>query len=94
MLTEAVPWHVSCVPNCAKMAAGNVSREISDRHLHVLKWIGVLILNLCKQDGLEMRLEWDKYVHPDGHFRRICSFAQILSCTLSKDDDLLICDLS
>ena len=56
MLTEAVPWHVSYVPDCAEMAAGNVGREISDRHLHVLKWIGVLILYLCRQDGLVMSL--------------------------------------
>ena len=55
MLTEAVPWHVSCVP-CAKMAAGDVSREIPDQHLHFLRWIGVLILYLCRQDGLIMSL--------------------------------------
>ena len=41
VLTEAVPWHVSCEPYCAEMAAGNVGREIPDQHLHILKWIGV-----------------------------------------------------
>ena len=47
---EAVPWHVSCVP-CAKMAAGNVSRKISDQDLKV-DW--GLTLYLCRQDGLLM----------------------------------------